>query len=82
MNEFPLPDYVLPGASLRLSYGEGNPNNKLIHIRAIVDDEWVVFRRWSHRRGWVYVVEWAYWFWLLENDGRVTVVKPGKRATL
>jgi hypothetical protein len=73
-----LPDYVRPGATLRLFWGEGNPNNGLIHIRAIVDGENVVYRKWSRRKGWRYVVEWSYWFRLLDENGRVTVVKHGK----
>lgn len=70
-----LPDYVRPGATLRWFWGEGHPNNKVVHIRAIVDDEQVVYRWWSARKGWVYQIESAYWFWLLDEKGHATVVK-------
>jgi hypothetical protein len=79
-DEFSLPDYVVPGATIRWFWGEGNPNNKLVHIRAIVDDEWVVYRWWSRRKGWRYKIEWAYWFWLLDREGRATVVKRGGKT--
>lgn len=75
MDEYSLPDYVRPGATLRLFWNERNPNNKRIHIRAIVDDEYVVYRQWSRRKGWLYRIEWYYWFWLLDREGRVTVIK-------
>ena len=76
--EWQMPAYIKPGATLRLFWGEGNPNNQTIHIRAIVDDEYVVSRFWSHSKGWRYQIEWGYWFWMIDKDGRVTVVKRGK----
>ena len=36
--------------------GERRP---LFHVRAHVDDEFIVLRSWSRRRGWRYVVEHA-----------------------
>lgn len=41
------------GDTFRLNYGKGNRANKLIHIRAIVDDEYIVYRYWW-RGDWVY----------------------------
>ena len=35
------------GQTYRIYYNEGNRNNKVIEIRAVVDDVWVVYR---HRR--------------------------------
>lgn len=48
-------DEILPqvGDIYRCFYGKGNRNNKLIHIRAVVDGEYVVYRYWWQVR-WNY----------------------------
>lgn len=38
------------GDKYRVNFGKGHPANKLLHIRSIVDDEYVVYRFW--RRGY------------------------------
>ena len=49
---------ILPGQSYKLNLGKGNPNNKTMHIRAVVDDEAVVYRVWSrHKQGWRYKLD-------------------------
>lgn len=59
-----------PGKTLRIFYNKGNVNNKLIHIRAVVDGYTIVFRWWSRkRRNWVYEVEDYYYFYIRFNDG-------------
>lgn len=46
------------GDTLRFFYQEGNPNNRTVHVRAIVDDDYIVIRQWSRRRQrWIYTVE-------------------------
>lgn len=65
-----------PGDSVRFFYSEGNPNNRLIHIRSIVDGEWIVFRVWSRRkRMWRYQVEHWYYFEVSREYWRI--VKRG-----
>jgi hypothetical protein len=45
------------GMQLRLNYGKGNPNNRLIHTLAVVDDH-IVFKQWSRRKQrFIYAVE-------------------------
>lgn len=75
MSDFAPPAYVKPGATIRLFWGEGHPSNKLIHIRAIVDDEYVIYRWWSRSKGWLYKIEWGHWFEMVENN--ITLVKQG-----
>lgn len=62
---------IKPGRAVRVDYGEGHRANSLLHIRAIVDDEQVVYRRWSKKLGWVYGVKEWYWFELLYETGRL-----------
>ena len=51
------------GEKYRWFCGEGNPNNKTIHIRAIVDSAQIVYKQWSRRKQyWVYVVVDDFWF--------------------
>jgi hypothetical protein len=65
---------VCVGAKLRIDFGGNNPNNRLEHVRAIVDDDHVVTRWWSRRRRqWIYKVEHILWYELLLNDGYLTV---------
>jgi hypothetical protein len=42
---------------------------KKIHVRAIVDDDYVVYRFWTISHGWVYKVQDLYYFQLLYENG-------------
>ena len=49
---------VQVGDTLRFTFGINNVNNRVVHIRAIVDDEQVVLRQWSmQKQRWIYQVE-------------------------
>lgn len=57
------------GDRVRMFYGAGNPNNCLLHVRAVVDGHFVM-RWWSRvRRDWRYVVEHPVW-WLVNSRAR------------
>ena len=65
-----LKEMLVSGNKIRIYYNEGNPNNRLIHIRAIVDEAYIVFCVWSRRRGYyMYQVESMCYFELL-YEGR------------
>ena len=49
-------EIVKVGQTWRLRYNEGNRNNALLHIRAIVDEEYIVVRVW-HNAQWKYRLE-------------------------
>ncbi len=71
-----LLDMLQPGKKVRVFYYPGNVNNQLRHIRAIVDEEYVVYRVWSrHKRRWVYRIEWLYQFNLAWENGRLSAAK-------
>jgi len=63
-----LCEKIKPGSKWRVFFSEGNMNNHLAHIRAIVDDEWVVWRKWVGGR-WFYKVDYIHYFYLLDGDG-------------
>lgn len=68
-----LDEMLQPDQKVRVFYNEGNINNQLRHIRAIVDDEFVVFRVWSkHKQYWVYKVEHRYNFELKYEGGHLS----------
>lgn len=59
-----------PGNKVREFYGEGNLNNRLIHIRSVVDEEYIVFKFWlKRRRVWRYVVEHVWYFIYRHKNG-------------
>jgi hypothetical protein len=64
-----IPDEVMqllqPGQRIRL-------RGSLIHIRAIVDEDQIVYREWwpRHRR-WEYKVEWVYAFYIAWKEGQL-----------
>ena len=74
-------EIVVPGRRLYLFYNKGNLNNKIIHIRSFVDEEYIVFKTWlKHRRRWEYSIEHACYFYakleygfLLKNKGGIKV---------
>ena len=56
------------GKKYKIDYGKNNSNNKVIHIRAFVDDEYVVYRYWSRRKNrYYYLVEWFYGLYLIKD---------------
>ena len=67
-----LKELLKPGNKLRLFFDEGNINNKRIHIRAIIDDDYVVYKIWSRRKQiWYYQVEYIYFFKLLYEKNQI-----------
>jgi hypothetical protein len=65
-----LADLIKPGNAVKIFYNPGNINNRLIHIRAIVDDDEIVYRFWSkYRQCWIYEMKNLYFFILLHRDG-------------
>ena len=46
------------GDKIKLNYGDKNINNCILHIRAIVDNDYIVFKKWnSNKQRWDYGVE-------------------------
>ena len=64
-----------PGNKIRLFYGGKNINNKLIHIRSIVDEDVIVFKTWfkTHQR-WHYECENIYYFDMLYKQNILHLV--------
>jgi len=44
-----LREKIQPDKKVKLFYRKGNINNKIMHIRAIVDDEFIVYGVWLKR---------------------------------
>ena len=64
-----LKELLQPGKKIRLYFCKDNVNNAILHVRAIIDDEYVVVRIWSHRkRRWIYKIDWFYIYELYLND--------------
>ena len=68
-----LDEVLQPGKSFRIVYKKDHPWNLRVHIRGIIDDEYIVFKTWNYRRqSWVYSVESRYYF-ELRNDGHLVM---------
>lgn len=70
-----LKSKLQPGNKIKIFYNKGNHNNHIRHIRAIIDDEYIVYKRWSNRKGWRYLIDWYYDFLLLDYYGNMKVIK-------
>jgi hypothetical protein len=66
---------IKPGQTWRIFFFKGNRNNTLIHIRAVVDNEYFVVRKWRRGKGWIYTLENPYYFEILLNDKKMYEVK-------
>lgn len=66
-----------PGAKVRhwRARMTDSPTSQVLHIRAIVDDDQVVFRVWRPGRGWRYIVKDMFVFQLWYEDGALEAVK-------
>ncbi len=62
-----LLDMLQPGNVAEVFYNEDNINNQFRHIRAIIDEEYIVYRVQT-RKGWAYKIAWLYEFHLLFED--------------
>jgi len=70
------------GNSVRAFWGKNNPHNKLMHIRAVIDDDWIVYRWWSyHRRSWQYEIDWIYRFYLAHKYDVLTITRKGRQRS-
>lgn len=67
-------EILQPGKKVRLFYGKDNPNNQIRHIRAIVDKEYIAYRVWSPKKGWMYRIAWIYHFQTAYNSGTLKPV--------
>jgi hypothetical protein len=64
-----LANLLQPGRKLLIDYGKDHIGTRRIEIRAIVDDEWVVYRYFS--RYWRYRVDHMVMFEMHHEDGRL-----------
>lgn len=64
---------LVPGKKIKLFINDANPNNKIYHIRAIVDDEYIVYKVWSRsKQRWNYHIDWFYLFEMYLKNGWLT----------
>ena len=67
-----LEKLLIPDQKLRIDYGAGNFNNRLIHIRVVVDEHQVVYKTWlKHKKRWSYRVDDTYYFYYLLQGGKL-----------
>jgi len=67
---------VNPGEKYKIFYNKNNINNKVIHIRAIVDDYQIICRHWSrYKQRWIYTIENEYYFYLLNESDSISKIK-------
>lgn len=70
-------EQIRPGMALDLFFGQRNVNNEVVWVRAIVDDEVFVIRRWSERKGWMYacVHKGLYEGFIGYADFKITIIE-------
>jgi len=59
------------GQKYKIHFGENHYRNKIIECRAIVDENWIVYR-WCYGDVWQYVIELIASLQLLEKDEILT----------
>lgn len=59
-----IKEIISVGCKVKLEYAPNDFRNRILHIRAIVDGNWVVYRRWQRTGGgsWVYRLRPMGWF--------------------
>ena len=61
---------IQPGNKVELFAGDDNPYNDIYHIRAIVDEQIVVYRTWSKaEQRWRYGIDSLYTFKMYCTNG-------------
>lgn len=73
-----MPKKIAPWQTWKLFFSPGNLNNKTIHIRALIDEEWIVYRKWSKRKQrWLYFIEHIYLLEMYIENGYMKLMKEG-----
>lgn len=64
------------GKKYRIFWNKDNPNNETIHVRAIVDEDQIVYKQWySSKQRWMYHVRDILWFDMLKKEGIIKKIK-------
>jgi len=64
------------GQKYRLFWNKNNINNATIHVRAIVDEYTVVYKKWlRHKNRWCYVVDDISYLSILKEQGVLKQVR-------
>lgn len=67
---------LVPGQAVRVTHSDGNRNNSVDHIRAIVDGDIIVFKQWSQTKmRWNYKCEHVFWYSTLADGGKLSKCK-------
>ena len=63
--------YLKPGVTVKIKSSATDARIYTYHIRAVVDNDWIVYRRADKRFGWRYFIEDIGWFELVHENGRM-----------
>ena len=79
IGDWPKRPWAVVGARLDFFFGPGSVNNRKHEVRAVVDDEYVVVRRYVRRgnKGWVYELLHEYHLATTYRAGYLTVRHEG-----
>ena len=71
-----LREFMKPGHIMKMVFSENDIDNKTIYIRAVVDDNWIVYKYWAERKKcWVYIIEYIYLLELLYRNGGLLIIE-------
>ena len=71
-----LRESMKPGHIMKMVFSENDIVNKTIYIRAVVDDNWIVYKYWAERKKcWVYIIEYIYLLELLYRNGGLLIIE-------
>lgn len=71
------------GQYVRVIRGKGHPDNEKRHIRAILDENIIVYRVWQPRPGWARSTAWCYFakhIGVFNLEMSIGVLKPGGKS--
>lgn len=71
-----LKNMIKPGNEIEMYFNEGSINNKIIEIRGIVDDKYIVYKSYNNKnKKYFYYMKTIYYFYLLEEKGYLILLK-------
>ena len=71
-----LRESMKPGHIMKMVFSENDIDNKTIYIRAVVDDNWIVYKYWAERKKcWVYIIEYIYLLEFLYRNGGLLIIE-------
>lgn len=67
------------GNKVEMFFNEGNRNNKIIEVREVVDEDYIVYRVYDdEKEEYDYHIQYVYFFYLCDRENNLSLINCGR----